>query len=195
MLEFLHTIDKNLFLFLNSLHNDFFDGLMWWISAKYSWIPFYALIIGALIYKYRIKSLIIIVAVALLITASDQGSVHLFKNVFERLRPCHNPELQDLVHLVNDRCGGKFGFVSSHAANVFALASFLIPLFRIRWVTIVLVSWAAIVSYSRVYLGVHYPGDIIGGAIFGWIVGYGFAWGVGEVLLRLKARSEKFKFV
>jgi undecaprenyl-diphosphatase len=174
MIEFLDTIDKNLFLFLNSLHAESVDGVMWWISAKYSWLPFYAVIIGYLIYAYRVKAIMLILIIALLITASDQGSVHLFKNVFERLRPCHNPELEGLVHLVNDRCGGKFGFVSSHAANAFALASFLIPFVRYKWAIFVLLFWAAIVGYSRIYLGVHYPGDIIGGAAFGCLLGFIF---------------------
>ena len=187
MLDFLHHIDKNLFLLLNGLHNDFFDGVMWWISAKYTWIPFYACILGWLIYKYRLRSLVIIVSIVLLITASDQGSVHLFKNVFERLRPCHNPELKDLVHLVNNRCGGLYGFVSSHAANSFALASFLIPLFRQRWFTAVLITWAVLVGYSRIYLGVHYPFDIIAGASFGCLVGYIFSMGLKFILWRMKS--------
>ncbi len=175
MLDFLHKIDVFVFLFLNGLHNDFFDGVMWWISAKYTWIPFYALILGWLIYRYRLKSIILIVSIGLLITASDQGSVHLFKNIFERLRPCHNPELEGLVHLVNNRCGGKYGFVSSHAANVFALASFLIPFLRRKLFIIIITCWAIIVSYSRIYLGVHYPFDILGGAAFGCLIGYGFS--------------------
>ena len=177
MFEFLQNVDEYLFLLLNGLHNDFFDGVMWWISAKYSWIPLYAVILGWLIYKYRFKSVILILTIILLITASDQGSVHLFKNVFERLRPSHHPELSDMVHIVNNYRGGRYGFVSSHAANVFALVSFLIPFLRNRWAAIILICWASVVSYSRIYLGVHYPGDIIGGALFGWIVGYWFVKG------------------
>ena len=182
MLDFLHKIDVSLFLFLNGLHNDFFDSVMVWISAKYSWIPLYVLILGWIIYKYRLKSIILILSIILLITVSDQGSVHLFKNVFERLRPCHNPDLEGMVHLVNNRCGGKYGFISSHAANVFALASFLIPLFRQRWFSIFIICWAVVVSYSRIYLGVHYPFDILVGAAFGWLVGYGFSKGVGSLV-------------
>lgn len=185
MLDFLHQTDTDFFLFLNGLHNDFFDSLMWWISYKYSWIPFYAFILGCLIYRFRLKSVLPVVAVVLLITASDQGSVHLFKNVFERLRPCHNPELEGMVHLVNNHCGGKYGFVSSHAANVFALTSFLIPILRRRWFTFLIICWAVLVSYSRIYLGVHYPFDILGGALFGCLLGYIFSKGVRKLTDKL----------
>jgi undecaprenyl-diphosphatase len=174
MLIFLQDIDKSLFLFLNSLHNSTFDFLMYWISVKWLWIPLYALLLYLIIREYKWKSLLILLFVAILITMSDQLSVHLFKNTVERLRPCHNPEIMDMVHLVNDHCGGLYGFISSHAANSFALAVFLIGFLgkKYKYFTLLILFWAAIVSYSRVYLGVHYPGDIIAGGIFGAILGY-----------------------
>lgn len=112
-------------------------------------------------------------AVVVLIVLSDQLSVHAFKNVIHRLRPCHNPEIQSIVHLLNGRCGGSYGFVSSHAANVFALAMFLYLFFRakINRFGIWIFAWAAVVAYSRVYAGVHYPGDIIVGALLGAGIG------------------------
>ncbi len=174
MFDLLQQLDEKMFLAINGFNSPFFDGLMWWISLKTSWIPLYVLLLGWLIYIYRLKSLILIPAIILVIIVSDQGSVHLFKNVFERLRPSHNPELQDIVHLVNNYRGGQFGFISSHAANSFALVSFLIPFFNKRWFTILMITWAVVIAYSRIYLGVHYPFDVIAGGAFGWIVGYGF---------------------
>lgn len=91
-----------------------------------------------------------------------------------RLRPCHNPEIADLVHTVNDSCGGKYGFVSSHAANTFALATFigLVLKNHLKWMFLFMLIWATVVSYSRIYLGVHYPGDVLGGALLGSIIGF-----------------------
>jgi undecaprenyl-diphosphatase len=105
----------------------------------------------------------------LLFLISDQSSVKLFKDVFERLRPCHNPQIAGLVHTLHGKCGGQFGFVSSHAANSFALAVFSGFLLRskYKYLMIIMLMWAALVSYSRVYVGVHYPADIMGGAILG----------------------------
>jgi len=114
--------------------------------------------------------------VVLLITISDWSSVHLFKNVFQRLRPCHDPDISHLVHLVNNHCGGKYGFVSSHAANAFAVVGYTVMIIRNRYYTIGIITWATLVSYSRIYLGVHYPGDVLGGAVLGLGVGFLVYW-------------------
>ncbi|MFO7755913.1 MAG: phosphatase PAP2 family protein, partial [Bacteroidales bacterium] len=124
--------------------------------------------------KYKRSLLLIIPIIILTVTASDQLSVHAFKEVFQRLRPCHEPELSGLVHTVNNKCGGLYGFVSSHAANSFAVAVLSLGLLRKKWFTAGILFWAALVSYSRVYLGVHYPGDIIGGALLGTLIAYAF---------------------
>lgn len=176
MIELLNRFDTWLFLLLNGLNSTFFDWLMFWISQKLTWAPMYAFFIFLLFRKYRLKAFWILLFVALLITFSDQVSV-LFKDYFQRLRPCHNEELDMLVHTVRGKCGGKFGFVSSHAANSFALAVFLIPFLSSYWrrFTLFLIFWAAIVSYSRIYLGVHYPGDVIGGAALGAFGGFIFS--------------------
>ncbi len=168
MIEFLKNIDTQLFLFLNGIHSPFGDFVMFWLSHKYIWVPLYAFLFYLLYRYYGKKAFILLVLVALLITISDQVSVHLFKNVFQRLRPCHEPSLEGMVYTLN-RCGGKFGFISSHASNSFALATFMALLLwkHIKPMAIIMLVWAALVSYSRVYLGVHYPGDILVGGMVG----------------------------
>ncbi len=105
-------------------------------------------------------------------------SVHLFKDVFERLRPCHNPEIADKVHTLYGYCGGMYGFVSSHASNSFSLAVFsgLMLKNHYRFALILMLLWALLVSYSRIYAGVHYPGDILAGAILGSVIGIFVFW-------------------
>ena len=173
MLELLNDIDTRLFLFLNGMHSGFGDAVMWQISGKLQWIPLYAFILGLLIYRFRLKALWITLGVVAVIVLCDQASVHLFKNVFERLRPCHEPEIARLVHVVRDHCGGSYGFISSHAANTFGLAVFTGFFVRNRYYWSGMLTWALLVGYSRIYLGVHYPGDILGGAIVGALIAKG----------------------
>lgn len=172
MLELLNNLDTQLFIFLNGINSPFWDIVMQWISGSKSWIPMYLIIIAYIVYKFRWKAIITLVFIALVVTLADQISVKAFKEVFERLRPCHNQELQDIVHLVKNKCGGKYGFVSSHAANTFGVAFFLSLFFKNRNFSIFIFVWASIVSYSRIYLGVHYPFDVLGGSILGAVIGY-----------------------
>jgi len=186
MLGALDKLDKDIFLFLNGLHNNSFDFIMFWASNKFIWIPLYALILFWMIRFYRNKSWILILAAAVLVLLTDQTSVHLFKNVFMRLRPCHDPEIADLVHLVNNKCGGQYGFISSHATNVFGVAVFAVVLLgkKIKYFTLLILLWAAFVSYSRIYLGVHYPLDVLTGAVWGGLLGYFIARLVSRFLTR-----------
>jgi undecaprenyl-diphosphatase len=171
MIEVLNRIDQQWLLWLNGHNSTFFDHVMYFISGKYEWIPLYAVILGFIIWKYRWKSLWIILAVVVLITLSDQIA-NLLKSGIKRPRPCRDHEIGHLVHLVNNYCGGAFGFVSGHAANSFALATFVSLLFRKKWVTTGLLIWAVLLSYSRIYLGAHYPGDVICGALLGLLLGW-----------------------
>ncbi len=172
-MEFIKNIDTELFLFLNGLHNSFFDFLMYWLSNRLIWIPAYLFIIYLIIKRFKTKNgIFLILTLIAAVAISDQISVHFFKNVFLRYRPCHNLDIKHIVHLVNDRCGGQYGFVSSHASNFFTLASFVSLIFNKKRVSFIMFFWAIAVSYSRIYLGVHYPLDILGGALLGTIIGF-----------------------
>ncbi len=168
-ISLLKEIDAKLLLFINGAHSDFADVLMFGVSNKYTWIPLYLLILWLVWKHYGKKGIWVVLSFALAVTLADQISVHLFKNVFQRYRPCHNLDLQGLLHLVNGKCGGKFGFVSSHAANTAAVATVGIFFFRkhAKWIVWVLLGYTLLNCYSRVYMGVHYPSDVVGGFFLG----------------------------
>lgn len=154
---------------------------MYWISHDFFWIWFY-IILFALVYMIHKKRILLVLPlIALMILASDQ-STNLAKHSFKRYRPCHNQNLQNEVH-VNGSCGGKYGFVSSHASNTFALALFLSMLLakRFHYFPLLIFSWAVLVSYSRIYNGVHYPADIAGGAVLGIAVGI-MTWRLWQII-------------
>ncbi len=173
MLETLKSIDTSLFLAINGAHNAFFDFIMFWASNRLIWIPFYVFLAWLLYRHYGKRSWYLILGAGLVVILTDQTSVHLFKNVFLRLRPCHEPSISGMVHLVNNHCGGQYGFISSHAANSFGLAAYLSLLLgkKIKYFTLLIVLWALLLCYSRVYLGVHYSGDVIVGGIWGAGIG------------------------
>jgi len=174
MLEFLKHIDEVLFLFLNGLHNDVFDFIMHWITYQQTWYPLYLLLVIWMIWRYKQKAIVPIILIIMAIALADQFTSSFMKPFFERLRPCHDSTIGHLVHVV-DGCGGQYGFASSHAANSFTLATLLYFFFRstFKYASILFI-WAALVSYSRVYVGVHFPGDIIVGGLIGYFIGLAF---------------------
>lgn len=167
LIETIDKLDERLFLMLNGLHHPFFDFFMIWASDRFIWIPFYGFLVFLIVKKFKWDSIYIVITITILLISTDQITSSFFKPFFERFRPCHDPLLKDSVHLVR-RCGSQFGFVSSHAANTFALAAFLWLIFRNIYKMVgLLFIWAGIISYSRIYLGVHFPGDVIIGALIG----------------------------
>jgi undecaprenyl-diphosphatase len=170
LIEEIKSIDTQLFLLMNGMHSPFFDKIMYWASLRSVWIPFYIFLLY-LVYKAGKKIIPVVFVAALMLILTDKGSVLIFKNTFLRYRPCHNLEIMDIVHVL-PKCGGTYGFVSSHASNTFALALFLSFLIgrNYRFLIPGLFVWAAFVSYSRIYCGQHYPADIIVGALYGMFI-------------------------
>lgn len=163
MIDWLNTIDTQAFLALNGLHAPYFDAFMKLFTGKWIWVPMYAAVLFAVVRNYRWRqTLAVLVCVALAITIADQVCATLIRPEVCRLRPS-NPEnpLSEMVHIVGGYRGGSYGFPSCHAANSFALASFLTLLFANRKLSLFIFAWAVLNSYSRVYLGVHYPGDLL----------------------------------
>ena len=176
MIEEILRLDSELFLFLNNLGSSFFDNFWIYLSYKEANILFYLLL---LIFYLSINSsklseiFYLLVFIAIMITIADQ-TANLFKDTFQRLRPCYDEVLKDSIRLVKNSCGGKYGFFSAHASNSFSLAIFFGFLFKnkFRYVIYISLVYASLISYSRIYLGVHFPLDIFFGSIFGITVGF-----------------------
>lgn len=178
-MEAIASLDQAFFLFLNSLHADWLNPIMVFLSGQIIWLPMMFIIFWIAKNTLDKTSLLVFfLFLALVIVASDVSSSYITKNLVQRMRPCRMAELKPLIYHFGQKCGGRFGFVSSHAANSISilLFSFLAlkpksTLFHIIWML------PAMVSYSRIYLGVHFPGDILGGLLIGCI----WAWGLAMV--------------
>lgn len=165
----LSDIDARLLLIVNGAHSPFFDSVMWCISGRWIWVPFYAVLAYLLFRRMSWKrASLCLVTIGLIILAADQTCATLIRPEIGRLRPANlNNPLSSFVHVVNGYRGGRYGLPSCHAANTFALAVFMSLVIRHKWFTVMMFSWAFVVSYSRMYLGVHYFGDLFCGATIG----------------------------
>lgn len=172
-MDFLINLDTDIFLYFNEIHSPFWDKFMWLFSGKFIWVPMYLafLIVFFKDYGWR-RAVILVLAMALAVTLADQLCGNYLRYYFTRLRPA-NPDnpISQLVHIVEGYRGGAYGFPSCHAANSFALAAFSALLFKKKRFVVFIFLWAVMNAYSRIYLGVHYPGDLLVGAIIGALSG------------------------
>lgn len=173
MIDKIRYAEFEWFLWLNSFHSPFWDTIMFWVTYRFTWIPLYLYIIYFLYKNIRFDFIRSILFVLISVGLADRITSGLMKPYFHRFRPCHDPLIQHIVHVVGN-CGGQYGFVSSHASNCFALLSTLFILFKMNKIenklTLFLLIWAIIVSYSRIYVGVHYPTDILVGGLIGFLI-------------------------
>lgn len=177
MIDQLLEYDREIFLYFNGLHAPWLDPAMLFITETLSWLPLYLFLLYLIFKDHQKEGWLVLAGIVVTIVLADQITSTLMKPYFARLRPSHEPSLQSLVHIVNGYKGGKFGFASSHAANTFGTATFLFLLFgkTRKWITLLFL-WAAVVTYSRIYLGVHYPGDILVGALVGMMAAVASFW-------------------
>lgn len=173
MFQSIINSDYSLFFAINGITSPFFDNVMWAISGKFLWIPLYIYLLFILYKTYPKKYWSMLLVIAVLIALNDQ-TCNLFKYNVARLRPSHDPYIQYMVHTVNNYRGGLYGFYSGHAANTAAVAFFIISLMgkKQKWLIPVLLMYTFLTGYSRIYLGVHFPADVMAGFTVGGITGY-----------------------
>lgn len=172
-IDWLVNTDKNILLQLNGSDSLFWDYLMTGITSTVAWIPVAIALLFVIIKNNTLReSGLIILCIALTILIADQFTSSFCKPFFARFRPAQDPIIMYMVDVVDGYRGGRYGFVSSHAANTFGLALFISLLIKNKWMSMSMFVWAILCSYSRIYLGVHYLGDILGGMLFGLLTGF-----------------------
>ena len=187
----MESLDQDITLYLNSMYSDGFDTFFWYVSLKYTWFVMGALLITFLFVRRRPKeALWFLLAVVVMIVCADQ-LCNLCKHTVQRFRPCWDEEIKDLVHIVNDDRGGKYGFFSAHAAVFFGLAYMTSRFFRNKYFTATIYVIAVMVAYSRIYLGRHYLGDVLVGAVVGTLFAMLAWWGYKYLMRRDLMRKEE----
>lgn len=173
MLEQLLHYERNIFFALNGSNSVYLDHFMWLFSSKQAWFPLALFILAVLCYKKNWKEIVLVfLAIALVVALCDQFASHFCKPFFARYRPTSHPDFMNEVQTVFGYRSGKYGFISSHAANAFGFATFTLMLFRNKYYTYTILLWSIITAYTRVYLGVHFLSDVICGAMAGIIFGF-----------------------
>ncbi|MDR1738733.1 MAG: phosphatase PAP2 family protein [Candidatus Symbiothrix sp.] len=184
--------ERDVFLLLNGSDSLFWDRFFYGCSYKWTWALLYLALLFVLIYRRPWKEvLLVVISVVVLIVLCDQLASGICKPLFHRFRPTHHPDFKDIVDIVGNKRGGLYGFVSSHAANAFGLATFTALLFRNRLFTATILMFAFLNAYSRIYLGVHFISDVIAGALLGSLCGYAVF--VADKALRTRIVAEKDK--
>ena len=169
---FFCIMDQAITLFFNGSSSLYLDSIAWNATQMFVWIPFLLVVAYVVFREHDFPRMLFLIGGTLLcVLLCDQVASTICKPLIARWRPTHNPYLQDAVDIVNGYRGGPYGFFSSHAANTFAVASFLAPVFRRRAITLSLFGWALLSCWTRVYLGVHYVGDLVTGLLFGLFIG------------------------
>ena len=183
----LQQIDESILYFLNGLHSQYFDAFFWCGTNGLTYIPLYLVVVWLLYKQFGNKIWLPILFIMLTVLLTDQ-STNLIKSIVQRLRPARDPDVAPFLHIVNEYRGGFYSFPSGHACNTFGLAVFLYRIIRPkRWgFTVAIFGWAAIMTYSRIYLGVHYPGDILVGGILGTAIGFLTSWLARKAINKLR---------
>lgn len=173
LVEKILPYERDMFLWLNEHHTEYWDNFMFLYSGKAIWIPLAVIAFFVFVYKTKWKEAVLVLLCAALIGLfCDYISGAVIKPYFERLRPTHHPDFAAFVEIVNGHRGGQYGFISNHAANGFGIVAFTSLLFKNRYYTLTILLWALTTAYSRIYLGVHFISDVVGGAMWGTVIGF-----------------------